>query len=213
MFANAGRNRSARSMLVAGLGAAVLCIGPVTDLQAQVPGTIGPVAAPLRDGFHFSLGIGGGSISASCDECPVDFFDDRLNGLSGRIQVGRAVSSNLVIAAELSGWMRNDRPVFRRIAAVGLVVLGYPSDTSGFFVKGGVGGLRASIDDDFYDFQTDAWTAQAGIGIDILIGDAMLTPYANHVRTFNGQTWFNDLVSPVTVLPNAILLGMALTVH
>jgi hypothetical protein len=41
----------------------------------------------------------------------------------------------------------------------------------------------------------------------------MLTPFANHVRTFNGQTWFNDLVSPVTVLPNVIVLGMALTVH
>jgi hypothetical protein len=200
-------------MLVAGLGAAVLCIGPVTDLRAQVPGTIGQVAAPLRDGFHLSMGIGGGSVSASCDECPVDFFDDRLYGLSGRIQVGRAVSSKLVIAGELSGWLKDDGPVFRRIAAIGLVVLGYPSDTSGFFVKGGVGGLSASIEDDFNEFQTDAWTAQAGIGFDIVVGDAMVTPYASHVRTFNGQTWFDDIVSPVTVLPNAILLGMAFTVH
>jgi hypothetical protein len=200
-------------MVVAGLGAAVLCFGPVTDLQAQQPGTIAQVATPLRDGFHFSMGIGGGSVSASCDGCAVDFFDDRLNGLSGRIQVGGAVSSKLVIAAELSGWMKNDVPVYRRIAAIGLVVLGYPSETSGFFVKGGVGGLRAFIEDDFNEFQTDAWTAQAGIGFDILIGDAMLTPYANYVYTFNGESWFNDIVSPVTVLPNAILLGMALTVH
>jgi hypothetical protein len=85
------------------------------------------VATPLRDGFHFSMGLGGGSVSASCDGCAVDFFEDRLNGLSGRIQVGGAVSSKLVLAAELSGWMKNDSPVYRQIGAISLVVLGYPA--------------------------------------------------------------------------------------
>lgn len=197
--------------LAAGLALAALALGSGGEVRAQTP--VAPDATPLRSGFHFSIGLGGGSVSASCEGCEVDFFDNRLTGLSGTIQLGGAVSSKLVIAAEASGWLKNEPPIYRRIAALSLVVLGYPSETAGFFVKGGFGGLRAIIEDDFVLVQTDAWTAQTGIGYDIPVGSAMLTPYATYERTFGGTTWFNGIVSPVTALPNGIHFGMALTVH
>jgi hypothetical protein len=119
-----------------------------------------------------------------------------VSGLSGIVQLGGAVSSRLVIAVEGSGWLTNEPPIYRRIAALSLVVRGYPGGTAGFFIKGGFGGLRAIIEDDFVRFQTDAWTAQTGIGYDIPIGSAMLTPYATYERTFGGTTWFNGIRQP-----------------
>ena len=53
--------------------------------------------------------------------------------------------------------------------------------------------------------QTDAWTAQTGIGYDIRVGGhSMLTVYANYLRTFAGATWFNGVSSAIAVMPNAI---------
>lgn len=198
-------------LIAAGLAAAALTLGSGTGVAAQQPA--GPEGAQLRSGFHFSIGLGGGSVSASCDGCDVDFFDNRLTGLSGVVQLGGAVSSRLIVAAEASGWLKNEPPIYRRIAALNLVLIGYPGETTGFFIKAGFGGLRAIIEDDFVRFQTDAWTAQTGIGYDIPVGNAMLTPFATYERTFGGTTWFNGIVSPVTALPNAIHFGMAFTVH
>jgi hypothetical protein len=105
-------------------------------------------------------------------------------------------------------------PIYRRMAALSLVVLGYPSATSGLFVKGGFGGLRAIAENDLVTAQTDAWTAQTGIGYNIRLGGrALLTAYANCVRTFSGATWFNGVSSPIAVLPNAIQFGTAFTIH
>jgi hypothetical protein len=211
MFTTVRSNHDAAIIRV-GLIIAVLAAGgsrPLSAQQANAPNQ----AAPLRNGFHFSIGLGSASVSASCAECDIDFFDNRLNGLSGNIQLGGAATSRLVIAAEFSGWMKNDEPIYRRIAALNLVVLGYPSETSGFFIKGAVGGLRAIAENDFIRLQTDALTAQTGVGFDITLGSIMLTPYVNYVRTFNAETYFNGVVSPVAVLPNAIQFGSALTIH
>ena len=211
MFAKKPGNHAAASV-VAGLIITVLAAGGSSQAAAQQAGA--PARdARLRNGFHFSIGLGSASVSASCAECNTGFFDNRLNGLSGNIQLGGAATSRLVIAAEFSGWVKNDEPIYRRIAALDLVVLGYPSETAGFFIKGGVGGLRAIAENDFTRVQTDAWTAQTGLGYDVAVGGVMLTPYVNYVRTFNAATYFNGVVSPVVVLPNAIQFGTALTIH
>jgi len=209
MRATNGGHRSA--FLVAVMMAGALALVAAGDLRAQQ--SRAPAAAPARGGFHFSIGLGSASVAASCAECDVDFFENRLNGLSGIIQLGGAVTSRLVIAAEFMGWMKNDAPIYRRIAALDLVILGYPSETSGFFIKGGAGAMRAIAENDFIVAQTDAWTAQTGLGYDIRLGGIMLTAYANYVRTFSGVTYFNGVTSPIAVVPNALQFGTALTLH
>lgn len=192
----------------------VLAAGTGTGLSAQQTSTSSLDPEPLRQGFHFSIGVGSASVSASCPGCDVDFFTDRINGLSGNIQLGGALNSRLVMAAEATGWLKNDEPIYRRIAALNLVVLGYPSETAGFFLKGGAGVLRAIVEDDFSRAQTDAFTAVTGVGYDIpLGGGTKLTAYVNYLRTFGGETWFNGVVSPVVVTPDAIQFGTALTIH
>ncbi len=208
------RSNRAASLLALTLSAATLLAGSGSALNAQQagPGTL--AAGSGRGGFHFSIGLGGASVSATCSGCDVNFFGDRLNGLAGNIELGGMATSRIAIAAEFSGWVKNDVPIYRRMAALSVVVLGYPSETSGFFVKGGVGGLRAIVENDVVTAQTDAWTAQTGIGYDIRVGGhTMLTVYANYLRTFAGATWFNGVSSAIAVMPNAIQLGTAFTIH
>jgi hypothetical protein len=185
-----------------------------TDLSGQQSVGGAQASAPTRDGFHFSIGLGTASVSATCTGCDVDFFGDRISGLSGYVQLGGAATSKLVIAAEFTGWMKNDVPIYRRIALLNLVLLGYPSETSGFFVKGGVGGLRAIAENDFVLVQSDAITATTGVGYDVpLGGKTKLTAYVNYIRTYNAETWINGFTTSVPVAPNAIQFGTALTLH
>lgn len=167
-----------------------------------------------RGGVHFSIGLGAGSVSASCPGCEVDFFQDRLTGVSGVLQLGFFATPKLAVTAELMGWMNNDDPVYRRVAGWGVGVLGYPSETSGFFVKGSVGGLRAIADDDTLLVQTDAWMATTGVGYDMPVAEKVsLTLYGNYVRGFGGATWVNGISSDLVVTPNTIQVGAGLTIH
>jgi hypothetical protein len=192
---------------------AVFAAALATPSQAAGQVDDSPDRSALRQGFHFSVGVGSASMSASCSGCEVDVFEDRLNGFSGNLQIGAAVTSKLVIAAEFFGWLKNDDPIFRRVAALNLVFLGYPSENSGFFVKGGVGGLRAIGENDLVIAESNTFTSQAGVGLDIAVGDVMVTPYANVIWTFYGETTFNGFVSPEAVFPNALQVGAALTIH
>ncbi|MBX3175091.1 MAG: hypothetical protein KF709_11805 [Gemmatimonadaceae bacterium] len=168
---------------------------------------------PLRDGFFFSVGSGAASVSASCDGCTNDFFENRITGFSGNLQLGGSVSDRLVIAGEFSGWLGNEPPIYRRTAALSLVLIGYPSATSRFFFKSGVGAIRAIAEDDAVIVQTDAFLFQSGIGYDFPVRENSLTAYANYHWTFGGTTWVNSFNSPIVVLPNAIQFGLAFTVY
>lgn len=180
--------------------------------KAAAMKTDGPAAD--RSGFHFSVGLGAASMGASCDQCTNNPFTDRLNGFSGVLQLGGAVTPQLIITGEFLGWVSNDDPVFRRVAGLSLGVLGYPDPNSGFFVKGSAGAIRAIVEDDSFRVQTDAWMATTGVGFDIPVSPTvMITPYLNYVRSFGGETTANGLVAPAAVLPNAFQFGAALTLH
>jgi len=170
--------------------------------------------SPRRSGFHLSIGVGSASVSATCSGCDIDFFQDRTNGFSGRLQIGGALTPRLVLAGEFLGWIKNDAQLNRRIAALSGVLLAYPGASSGFFVKGGLGVLRAVAENDILVVQSDAMMGSTGIGYDVPIGgSAQLTPYVTYIRTFATETWANGVVSPVPISPNAIQLGVAITVH
>lgn len=183
--------------------------------QAQQSTTNDPAPAEAgRGGFHFSAGVGSGSVSVTCPGCETNFFADRLNGLSGVVQLGGFVTPQLAIAAEFMGWMKNDLPVYRRVASLGVSVLGYPNADSGFFVKGSLGGIRAIGENDFVIVQTDAFMTTTGIGYDIPVGDqTAVTVYANYVRAFGAGTAVNGFSSDFVATPNLLQFGLGLTVH
>ena len=206
-------NRSAPALITMLLAFAPLLATPVAA-EAQDPGPGTDAASPpSRSGVHFSAGLGSASMGATCDQCGTNPFVDRLNGVSGFVQLGGAVTPQLIVTGEFLGWIANDQPVFRRVAGLSLAVLGYPSRDAGFFVKGALGGIRAVVENDLLLVQTDAWMATTGIGYDIPAGSIRITPYLNYVRSFGGATEVNGLVSPAAVLPDALQFGAALTVN
>jgi hypothetical protein len=206
-------HRSALTLFTALLALTPLLLTPAAA-DAQDPRTgMASAQSVGRSGFHFSVGLGSASMGASCDQCTANPFVDRLNGLSGFVQLGGAINPQLVVTGEFMGWVSNDDPIFRRVAGLSVAVLGYPSPDSGFFVKGAFGGIRAIVEDDFVLVQTDAWMATTGVGYDIPVGSVMITPYLNYVRSFGGSTEVNGFVGDAAVLPNAFQFGAALTVH
>lgn len=169
--------------------------------------------SPLRDGLHVSVGIGSASVSASCVSCETDFLNDRTTGFSGIAQIGGTVTSRLVLAAEFAGWISNDEVLDRRIASLNVVLLGYPSDRNGLFLKSGIGGLRAVAENELGYVATEAFTSQIGVGYDVPVGAVDITPYVTYIRTFYGETVVNGFLSPEVVYPNAIQAGVAFTLH
>ncbi len=170
----------ARHLLTLLLAAAALTVSSPGDASAQsVPADGSP---PARSGFHFSVGLGSASVSATCSGCGIDFLQDRMNGFSGRLQLGGAVTPRLVLAGEFLGWMKNDDVLNRRIAALSVVLLGYPSATGGFFVKGGLGVLRAIGENDYVIVRSDALMATTGVGYDIPVGGSGLPDTLRHVH-------------------------------
>lgn len=185
-----------------------------TALHAQQPDARPAEGAGGKSGFHFALALGSASVGASCTSCTADVFSDRINGFSGTIQLGGAITRKLIVAGEFMGWMRNDVPIYRRIAALNLVFIGYPSERSGFFVKGGGGGLRAIVENDALIVRTDAFTSQLGVGYDIpMSGRLRLAPQVTYISSFGGATTFNGISSPEAVSPNLIQIGVGLTFH
>jgi hypothetical protein len=183
-------------------------------LAAQQPAAPESSEAAARAGFHFSIGLGGASVSASCPGCQISFIEDRISGLAGTLQIGGAVTPHLIVAVQGQGWIRNDDVFYRRLASLSVVTKVYPSATSGFFVLGGAGGLAAVVETDYDYAETRAWSAETGIGIDIPVGgSAKVTPHVSYVRTFGAQTWFNGFDSPIAVTPNAVQFGAALTIN
>ena len=128
--------------------------------------------------------------------------------------MGGAITDRLTVAAQFAGWIKNDDVFKRRLASLSVVLMGYPSATSGFFVKAGIGGLAAIAETDLVYGETQAFSSETGVGFDIPIGEtASATPYVSYVRTFGATSWIDGFEIPVAVLPNAFHFAVALTVH
>ena len=193
---------------------ALVALSVGNALHAQQSDARPAEGAGTQGGFHFSVALGSASVGASCTTCTFDVFSDRINGFSGNIQLGGAISRKLIVAGEFMGWVRNDVPIYRRIAGLSLVFIGFPSERSGFFIRGGGGGIRAIVEDDAFILQTDAFTSQLGVGYDLpMSGRMKLTPQVTYISTFGGATTLNGVTSPVVLSPNLIQIGIGLSVH
>jgi len=163
-----------------------------------------------RSGFGFAFGMGGGNAGVTCDECAIE-MDERLNGISGFVRLGGYASSRMLVGVEGSGWIRNSDGLERRIAAVSLVFVGYPSSTAGFFVRGGGGGIRAVVENDIASVVGEGITWSVGIGFDIGSGGAALTPYVTYLNSTEVAADVNGVSTGVNLNPNILQFGLAIT--
>ncbi len=176
-----------RSMLA--VAALTLLVAPAA--RAQHP--------QVRDGFWFSIGVGGGSLG--CSDCT-----DRTNGGAGQITLGGKLSDNVLLGGSLNGWTKSKNGATLSVGLVALSIRYYPSTTGGFFLTAGAGvgssDLTIGNNPTFTVSQTGAGGV-AGLGYDIRVGRMLsITPWLQWfaVKYDNGDA-------------NVGQLGVALTVH
>lgn len=121
-----------RASTVALLALALVAL-PAAEAQAQTQQRV-----PKREGFWIAFGAGVGSNS---DKAAAG----ARGGVAADLRLGGSVSQQVLVGGDLSGWARSQSgSTVSRANAVAAVYY-YPSATSGFYLKGGVGAASASV--------------------------------------------------------------------
>jgi outer membrane protein with beta-barrel domain len=139
---------------------------------------------------------GGGGVGWTRVHCDPGCEDTKSNaGVTLFIDGGVAVSEKLLVGAQFDSWQRTfeiagfDRSV--RLNDLLATVLFYPSDSSGLFVKGGVGIAYANIKGTSSLVNPDLGAGTGvtyGVGYDIQIGKSVyLTPAVGLHHGFLGD--------------------------
>ena len=145
-----------------------------------------------RDGFFIGLGAGVGSLG-------VEDVDDRESALSGYLKLGGAINETVLLGAESNGWIKSESEAgvdaTLTSGSLSAVAYVYPSQTSGFYLKGGLGLARLDLSASGFGSSLsegeNGTAITAGIGYDIGFGGRFaLTPYGNFVYSSfeNGST-------------------------
>jgi hypothetical protein len=150
--------------------ATTMSVSPAgTSSEAVVSARSG--SAQLRNGFWFSVGLGGGD----CGQ--------RTNGLSGGLGLGGTISQHVLLGAFTSGWYKEENGASVNASVLVAGIRYYPSVTNGFFMLAGlgVGALAASADGIGSASETGSG-AILGLGWDIRIApNVSLTPFWNGI--------------------------------
>ena len=168
-----------------------------TTLSAQ--GTDSGSGKPqTRDGFWIGFGLGAGSLG--CDGCG----GARESAFSGNFKLGGTINPHFLLGAETNGWYKSEGGAtvsYGNLSAVGYY---YPSATSGFYLKGGLGWARVTLDAGGLGSDSDmGGGAVLGLGYDARVRrNFSLTPYVN----FMGGRFANSTA-------NVVQYGLGFTWH
>jgi opacity protein-like surface antigen len=112
-----------------------------------------------RTGMVLGFNLGAGGAMAKFDADGGSIETDRESGAGGNLRIGYAVSPQVVLGLETSGWSRNeDEGDVESTWSLGLAAFGatwYPA-AGGFFLRAGIGVGRAEIEWDAGNGQTVA---------------------------------------------------------
>jgi hypothetical protein len=151
-----------------------------------------------REGFWIGVGLGAGSLG--CEVCE----GERETSWSGNLKLGGTINRRFLLGVETNGWYKSESGVTLTYGNMSAVGYFYPSETSGFYLKGGLGIATLGVEVD--EFGSDSETgggAVVGLGYDARVGRMFsLTPYLNFMAgSFDGGT------------ANVVQFGVGLTWH
>lgn len=192
---------------VALLSSPLAAQGRASARQQQMP-------ANDRAGYNLSLGLGGGSSGVSCAGCATD----RQNGASGYLRVGKGYTPSLMLGLELNGWNKTENNVDGRVGMLSAIAQWYPSMTNGFFLKGGAGMGRTTLEDKSVTpsdkLKSTGFGYQFGTGYDIGIARRWsITPYVNYLATAGAKAELNGVSSNQKFDANYFQYGLGLSWH
>jgi hypothetical protein len=148
-----------RPILLAALVA--VSAAPLTPLAAQRPsrdrGIVELAPEPTRGGFYATLGVGAGREQYKFSD--ENEYTDALTKPTLALRLGGTPNANVRVGAELFGWGSEVEEGTESFTAALLSAQVYPSQTAGFYLKGGGGIARSGI-----DFNNGSSTFETGFG-------------------------------------------------
>ena len=168
----------------------------------------------VRQGLAISLGLGSGSANMTCSGCE----SDRRNSGTGYLRIGAAVTPSLVVSAESDGWVKSEDGADGSIGYFMGVAQYYPAPAMGFFLKGGLGLGRLSLEEtDVTGTQKLTSTGlgyQLGVGYDWRVMSSFsLTPFVNYLATAGAEAKFNGQSTGEKLNANVMQFGVGFTWH
>ena len=148
----------------------------VTILGLLVLMTAGTAQAQSHEGFWVGFGLGGGSLGIANGT-------GRDTGVVGYVKLGGTINERFLLGMESNAWMKEQSGATVTHANTSAVAYFYPSATNGFFLKGGLGWSRLSVEVLGISVAENGAGAVLGVGYDARVGDNWsITPILN----FNG---------------------------
>jgi hypothetical protein len=190
-------------------------VGLALVLSASLPVAAAAQTAE-REGFWFGFGAGVGSADVTCDG-----DSDRETGGAGYLKAGWTLNPRVLLGLEASGWTKKEDEdgvdITLSMYNVSGTLTFYPSETTGFFVKGGAG--LAFVNSKFEEGNTtidsdmgNGLGLLAGIGYDFRLGNRVrLTPALDAYYGNIGDLTFADEEIASGWKQNVIALTIGLT--
>jgi len=173
---------------------------PLATIAAQTTNSEG------HKGFHAAVGLGYGSAVATCNGCS----SDRETNPAIMLRFGGAVNPGLVLSGEINGWSKEKNGATTTISWVNFVAQLYPTPTSGFYWKGGVGYAAATETVAGAKAEAMGFGVVGGIGYDIAMGRSFsLTPYIDLLWMSKADAKFNGTSSGFDVGANLVHIGLS----
>jgi hypothetical protein len=152
------------------MGVLALAALAVTPAWAERPQT--------REGFWIGFGGGYGSAVAEFDGSGPG---ERKSEFTGLFKIGGTLSPRFLIGSELNVWIQEESGVTLNLGTITAAAYFYPVESSGFFVKGGVGTAFITTDFEGDTINGAGWGLMGGAGYDLRIGrNLSLTPSATY---------------------------------
>jgi hypothetical protein len=182
-------------------------ISATVAILAMFVGTAGEAQSRQRhEGFWIGFGIGGG-VNASAN-------NDERGGGALSLRLGGTLSQKFLLGGEISAWGRQEDsalggdPLTVTKSNATFMVMFFPSDAGGFFIKGGIGGANVEAESAGMKVTEQGVGNTLGLGYDIRLGSNLyLTPNLDWLI----QTFENDVGE--TTSNSLFLLTIGLTWH
>ncbi len=135
--------------------------------------TTSTLQAQTREGFWIGFGLGAGSLG-------IEGGTDRDTGVVGYLKLGGTISERFLLGVESNAWLKDESGVTVTHTNHSAVAYFYPSATSGFFLKGGLGSARLLEEVSGRNTSETGGGAVLGLGFDARVGDNWsITPVLN----------------------------------
>lgn len=146
---------------------------PVATVAAE------PAEDAPRTGFHFSAGVGAGAFDQQCAGCE---FDSEV-GVSAFLALGGLINRQTAVGVEATGWTKDESGIGTQVYSAMAQMTRYASETSGLFLRAGVGLVGLRSDGDF----SAAGPGFVGrLGYEFGRGKVHILPYVGYIRSFDG---------------------------